>query len=63
MTEARTIRVIVNDSAVALEAGKDFAPSDTLALVLRDRLGYTGLKVACDEGACGAWTDGRCSPA
>ena len=62
MTEARTIRIIVNDSAVALEAGKDFAPSDTLALVLRDRLGYTGLKVACDEGACGACTvllDGR----
>jgi aerobic-type carbon monoxide dehydrogenase small subunit (CoxS/CutS family) len=62
MGEARAIRVTVNDSPVVLETGKDFAPTDTLALVLRDRLGYTGLKVACDEGACGACTvllDGR----
>jgi aerobic-type carbon monoxide dehydrogenase small subunit (CoxS/CutS family) len=62
MSGARTIRITVNDLPVVLEAGKDFAPADTLALVLRDRLGHTGLKVACDEGACGACTvllDGR----
>ena len=34
----------------------------TLAYLLRERLGFSGLKVACDEGACGACTvlmDGR----
>ncbi|HEY5530143.1 MAG TPA: (2Fe-2S)-binding protein [Thermoleophilia bacterium] len=58
----QTVRLVVNDSAVVLETGRDFHPSDTLASVLRDRLGYTGLKVACDQGACGACTvllDGR----
>lgn len=62
MTDTGTVRITVNDLPVDLEVGKDFSPSDTLALVLRDRLGYTGLKVACDEGACGACTvllDGR----
>jgi aerobic carbon-monoxide dehydrogenase small subunit len=62
MADARIVRITVNGSLVALEVGKDFSPSDTLALVLRDGLGYTGLKVACDEGACGACTvllDGR----
>jgi carbon-monoxide dehydrogenase small subunit len=28
----------------------------TLAYVLREKLGFTGLKVSCDEGACGACT-------
>ncbi len=58
----QTIRLVVNDTVVALETGRDFQATDTLAVVLRDRLGYTGLKVACDEGACGACTvllDGR----
>ena len=37
-------------------------PQWTLAEVLRDKLGLTGTKVACDEGSCGACTvlvDGR----
>jgi aerobic-type carbon monoxide dehydrogenase small subunit (CoxS/CutS family) len=56
MAEGTTIRITINGSPVSLVSGKDFGPADTLARVLRDRLGYTGLKVACDEGACGACT-------
>jgi len=58
----QTMSLVVNGSPVALESFNDFHPTDTLASVLRDRLGYTGLKVACDQGACGACTvllDGR----
>ncbi|MHB8867645.1 MAG: (2Fe-2S)-binding protein [Thermoleophilia bacterium] len=36
--------------------GHDVRPADTLAYVLRERLGLTGLKVSCDSGACGACT-------
>jgi carbon-monoxide dehydrogenase small subunit len=54
--EDHTVRLTVNGRPVVLSTGRDFAPSDTLAVVLRDRLGYTGLKVACDQGACGACT-------
>ena len=42
--------------------GYDLRPADTLAHLLRERLGYSGLKVSCDAGACGACTvlmDGR----
>ncbi len=31
-------------------------PEETLANVLRDKLGLTGTKIMCDEGACGACT-------
>jgi aerobic-type carbon monoxide dehydrogenase small subunit (CoxS/CutS family) len=40
----------------------DVLPGTTLAHTLRDRIGLTGTKVACDEGHCGACTvlvDGR----
>lgn len=41
--------------------GKDYLitgvePNMMLADVLRDKLGLTGTKVACDEGACGSCT-------
>jgi aerobic-type carbon monoxide dehydrogenase small subunit (CoxS/CutS family) len=60
--KSHIIALVVNGSPLVLETTKDFDPSDTLASLLRERLGYTGLKVACDQGACGACTvllDGR----
>ena len=34
----------------------DYVPAATLADVLRDNLGLLGVKVGCNEGACGACT-------
>jgi len=56
------VRITVNGQCHELLAGRDFEQGATLAWVLRERLGLTGLKVSCDEGACGACTlimDGR----
>ena len=52
----------INGREYSFVPGHDFSVTETLAAVLRERLGLTGLKVACDEGACGACTvimDGR----
>jgi len=53
---AERVRIRVNGAWHELELGRDIDPSMTLAYVLRERLGLTGLKVSCDEGACGACT-------
>ena len=50
------IGIRVNHAWHTFEVGRDLLPSDTLATLLREKLGLTGLKVACDEGACGACT-------
>ena len=34
----------------------DVSPTETLAFTLRNKLGLTGLKVACNRGECGACT-------
>jgi carbon-monoxide dehydrogenase small subunit len=50
------ITIRVNGTRHVFEVGRDLLPSHTLAHLLREKLGLTGLKVACDEGACGACT-------
>ena len=50
------IRIKVNSKWYDFEVDRDIRPSDTLAYLLREKLALTGLKVACDEGACGACT-------
>ena len=46
----------INGEWREFEVGHDLDPSTTLSEFLRERLGFTGLKIACDEGACGACT-------
>lgn len=48
----QTLELNVNGSDVRLE----IYPDETLADVLRDRLGLIGTKIACGEGECGACT-------
>src|SRR4030042_4643465 len=68
----KTIKLTVNGKQYNLRFGDDVEPWesaaydvypwDTLAHALRERLGLTGTKVACDNGACGSCTflmDGR----
>lgn len=46
------VNVVVNGRSHALEV----SAHDTLSDVLRERLGLTGCKVACDQSVCGACT-------
>ncbi len=52
MHERVTIELIVNDRPHTLT----IEPRETLAEVIRDRLGLTGTKVSCDAQVCGACT-------
>ncbi len=48
--------ILINGEWDDFEVGRDIEPSHTLAHLPREKLGLTGLRVACDEGACGACT-------
>src|SRR4051794_41768190 len=48
----RAVNLVVNGRAVAAEV----EPRVTLLDFLRDRLGLTGTKKGCNEGACGTCT-------
>ena len=50
------IKLRINGEWREYEIGRDLEPSTTLSAFLREHLGYTGLKISCDEGACGACT-------
>ncbi|MFA7467299.1 MAG: (2Fe-2S)-binding protein [Desulfotomaculaceae bacterium] len=45
-----------NHSFILGEGSHEVTPSHTLAHTLRERLGLTGTKVSCDDGACGCCT-------
>lgn len=55
-TVAERITVRINGERREFEIGRDLQPSTTLSEFLRERLGLIGLKISCDEGACGACT-------
>jgi len=40
----------INGQRREFEVGRDLLPTTTLSEFLRERLGYTGLKISCDEG-------------
>ena len=48
----RLLTLTVNGRSRVVDVG----PTETLAFTLRERLGLTGLKVACNRGECGACT-------
>lgn len=50
------VRMRINGEWRVFELGRDLDPMSTLSAFLRERLGLTGLKVSCDEGACGGCT-------
>jgi carbon-monoxide dehydrogenase small subunit len=55
-TQPSGIKIKINGRWHNFEPEHDITPTMTLSYLLREKLGYTGLKVSCDEGACGACT-------
>lgn len=55
-TVSKRIAMRVNGEDREFEVGRDLLPTTTLSAFLRERLDCTGLKISCDEGACGACT-------
>lgn len=51
-----TIKIRINGQWREFDRERDLSPSMTLAYLLKEKLGLTGLKIACGEGACGACT-------
>lgn len=59
---ATPINITINGRVHTFHPGREIEATMTLSHLLRERVGLTGLKVSCDEGACGGCTvlmDGR----
>lgn len=56
IAEGYNINLTVNGEPYNLVVGKDVNPWHTLAYTLRETLGLTGTKIACDHGTCGSCT-------
>ena len=57
MAATKGIRLTVNGQIHELDIGTrqgQIDPSHTLVFTLRETLGLTGTKIACDGGACGS---------
>ena len=54
--EEECLVMTINGRERRFRLGVDIEPQHTLSFLLRERLGLTGVKLACDEGACGACT-------
>ncbi len=57
--EVKSCTMYVNGNKYEFSVGDKFGqvrPEETLLETLRERLGLTGTKKSCDEGACGACT-------
>jgi carbon-monoxide dehydrogenase small subunit len=50
------VRINVNGAWHEFVKGRDITPTMTLAFLLREKLGFVGIKLGCDQGACGACT-------
>jgi len=46
----------VNGRKYKFTVGVDISAEDSLSSVLREKLGLTGVRVSCEQGACGACT-------
>lgn len=55
-TPPSEIKIKINGCWHNFESERDISPTMTLSYLLREKLGFTGLKVSCDEGGCGACT-------
>jgi carbon-monoxide dehydrogenase small subunit len=50
------VRIRINGRWQEFDRERELTPAMTLAYLLKEMLGLTGLKLSCDEGACGACT-------
>ena len=55
-SDFKKVAFVVNGKTINFIAGKDFNMEDSLSKVLREKLGFTGVRVSCEQGACGACT-------